>query len=928
MKKLLYLYCFLFIVFTGFCQNIKTVEQEQNKNAIDSFSIVQWPSLDKHVEITNDGSYFLYIINNIPEGSHTLVVVSTDNQWKREYKGVSSGFFSGDSKKVFFQKADTLFLTTLGTNEQNIITPIKSYRQPRNKKEEWIAYQVKNRPEDLIIYNLITGSEIKYSSVTDYRFDNNGKVLLFVNKVNRNGENGQTLKYLDLQTKQLLEIWSSGNITDQEIDFSHISYDRQVKQLAFIVKFRSEGDTDGSNGKERTKSNSIWYYKVGSYGAIELINRASDVFGPVSEINGSMRFSSNGNWLFFQGYLQSVASKPNPRAINVDVWSYKDKHIQPEQMRVLASGPKILTSVVNVLNRHVLTFQKDDEEIVGDFEDFVVLEQTFEDSDIKIAYKKSFYLVSLKDSARYLIRKGVNRLYNLWFSESGKWLAFYDRNNGSYCSYSVSEHKVFNITKSIPGGINNEYSSTVLPYVIAPIVAWLKNDSGVIVYDNYDIWLVDLANRTPPRNITNGFGRAHRLKLRLIYENIAYTTDEELLLTAFSPDTKYNGFFKTRISGLGNPKCLVMGPYTFYCKESQIPIQHHSYDLGLQPIKSKNANVWILSRQTASESPNYFMTKDFDIFTPLTELYPERKFNWLRSELVHWRQLDGTISQGILYKPENFDPRKKYPVIFNYYEQLSHRLYQFPIPEFTGDNINIPWFVSNGFLVFTPDIHYKVGKLSGKPVGEWAYNSIVSAAKYLARRSFVKANKMGLQGHSFGGLETNYLVTHTNIFTAAAEAAGSSDPISAYLTLVPGIASIEHYNKQSLIEDGHELYGATPWERPDLYRKNSAVLNADKVTTPLLIMHNMQDNNIQWRQGVELYMALRRLGKKVWMLQYDNEYHGVHGKNAVDYTIRLTQFFNYYLKDALPPKWMTQGIPASKKGIDTGYEFDTTGAIP
>jgi dipeptidyl aminopeptidase/acylaminoacyl peptidase len=189
---------------------------------------------------------------------------------------------------------------------------------------------------------------------------------------------------------------------------------------------------------------------------------------------------------------------------------------------------------------------------------------------------------------------------------------------------------------------------------------------------------------------------------------------------------------------------------------------------------------------------------------------------------------------------------------------------------------------------------------------------------------------MAIQGHSFGGFETNYLVSHSRLFAAAAEFAGSSDPISGYLTLTPLLSSIEHYSPQSAIEMYHGSYGATPWERPDLYRRNSAVLAADQVTTPLLIVHNPRDNQIPWRQGIEFYMALRRLKKKVWMLQYNESSHNLMFKyrDSKDYTIRLTQFFDYYLKGAPAPKWMVEGIPARLKGVEMGYGLDNNGKEP
>ena len=123
--------------------------------------------------------------------------------------------------------------------------------------------------------------------------------------------------------------------------------------------------------------------------------------------------------------------------------------------------------------------------------------------------------------------------------------------------------------------------------------------------------------------------------------------------------------------------------------------------------------------------------------------------------------------------------------------------------------------------------------------------------------------------------------------------------------------------------------GATLWQRPDLYIKNSPIFSADKVKTPILIIHNEHDGNAPFAQGLEWFLAFRRLGKKAWMLQYDEETHGVSfKKNYVDYLIRSTQFFDYYLKDAPAPKWMLDGVPARLKGIDNGLELDSTGRMP
>ncbi len=159
---------------------------------------------------------------------------------------------------------------------------------------------------------------------------------------------------------------------------------------------------------------------------------------------------------------------------------------------------------------------------------------------------------------------------------------------------------------------------------------------------------------------------------------------------------------------------------------------------------------------------------------------------------------------------------------------------------------------------------------------------------------------------------------------AAMASSAMTDFISAYGSIVLGGTS-----RQRQYELYRDRIGATPWQRPDLYIENSPVLRADKVSTPLLMLADNDDDNVPVQQGVEFFTSLRRLGKKVWMLQYDGEGHGLSNKTSqYDFTVRLLEFFNYYLKDEPPPIWMTEGIPANRKGIVTGYGFDTTGKTP
>jgi dipeptidyl aminopeptidase/acylaminoacyl peptidase len=410
-------------------------------------------------------------------------------------------------------------------------------------------------------------------------------------------------------------------------------------------------------------------------------------------------------------------------------------------------------------------------------------------------------------------------------------------------------------------------------------------------------------------------------------EKTQYRTGDSLLLCGFGERTKENGFLRQVLGHRGQPEVLGLEDCLYYQTTTQKP-DGQPFDHGMRPVKASGVNCWVVKRQTARESPNFYVTQDLRHYRAVSDERPELRYKWLKAELVNYKQLDGRPGQGILYKPEDFDEKKKYPVLFYYYEQLTHRLHEFPPPGYTENDINIPWFVGHGYLVFTPDIHFEVGAKSGKTAGWWAYNAVESAAKYLSGLRYVDERRMGLQGHSFGGFETNYIVTHSHRFGAAAEFSGMSDMISWYLSLTGGAGEDNLDFLQSMEEMGIVRNGATLWERRDLYEDASAVLWADQVNTPLLLVHNKKDGVVPWRQGVEWYLALRRLRKPSWMLQYDESNHSNADRDARDYTLRLTQFFGYYLKGEPPPRWMTEGIPARLKGIDSGLELDTIGRRP
>jgi dipeptidyl aminopeptidase/acylaminoacyl peptidase len=331
-------------------------------------------------------------------------------------------------------------------------------------------------------------------------------------------------------------------------------------------------------------------------------------------------------------------------------------------------------------------------------------------------------------------------------------------------------------------------------------------------------------------------------------------------------------------------------------------------------LKAKNAPSYLIQQASPAASELYYGDNPGNPTLVTNIAAQQKEYNWFTTALVKWKMLDGKMSEGILFKPENFDPKKKYPVIFYFYERNSDGLYNYRAPAPSASTINIPYFVSNGYLVFDPNIYYKTGE-----PGKSAYNSVVSAAQYLSKMPFVDSTRMGIQGQSWGGYQVAYLVTKTNMFRAA----GAGAPVANMTSAYGGIRWGAGINRQFQYEKTQSRIGATLWERPDLYIKNSPLFSADKVNTPLLLMHNDADGSVPWYQGIEYFTALKRLGKKVWLLQYNGEDHNlVERKNRKDLSIRLSQFFDYYLKDAKPAHWIKDGLPATEKGRDWGLEVE------
>jgi hypothetical protein len=876
---------------------------QQPKPAIDTSVFGRWPSVAGSMRICNDGSYVLYRVKNDPVSSSSLFIKSLKNSWEIKVLNIDDGKFTMDNRFVIFQRNDSICLLSLASKEMDWIGQIKSYKLCEQNGAEYLIYSIRGK-QNLVLRNILSNKEKELLNVKEYIVYNDERTIFLSTLSAENGLIKKSLNKLAIADLRLLPIWST-NDSNTDIRLNTMAWDSHNDQIAFTT--------------HSGKGNAIWYYSSDSNKSILLANDFISGLDNDVMIGDICKpgFSYDGQRLFVTLDARIDSALP-AKSVSVDIWNYKDLKPQSQQLYEIQYPKARRYNGVLIIASHNIIRLNYENEIVdlvkGSFDTLACIIRWGGGSPEEIywnpASKPMTFLISTTTGKRRMIDFSTASA-----SPSGKYVVGKDMLRQLIYIYDVHSGRSYNISNCFPAAsrLDEDYSLPGPKKTGLSIVDWVNKDSALIIYDKYDIWVIDPIHQKIATCLTKGYGRRHHIILRLMGKIDLHRPLERRItyvLSAFNEQSKERGFISLRIDDSVSLKLLSMGPY-FYDG-----LSYSGQDSTRVQINDRA--TFLVRRESANRSPNLFITQDFIKFDPISGVYPEDKYNWLSSEVVSWKLNPKTRLYGILYKPQDFDPKKRYPVLIRYYEQMSDHAYEYKQPGYTGDNINIPWFVSRGYLVFMPDIRYRVGH-----PGRSACESIVSGTKFLLKFHWVDARRIAVEGHSWGGFETNYLVTHSNLYCAALSASSITDFISDYSSLMK-----TGNTKQFFYELDQCRIGTTPWKNIELYIENSPVLLADRVQTPILLMNNKQDAIVSFSQGIEFFTALRRLRKKAWLLQYDGEVHSISDKAAVDYSIRMTQFFDHYCKGSPAPKWMTEGIPAKLKGIDSGLDLDETGREP
>jgi dipeptidyl aminopeptidase/acylaminoacyl peptidase len=780
-----------------------------------------------------------------------------------------------------------------------------------NKKKEFGS--------DLVLRNTTSGTERTFNDVLDYTMSKDAKTLVFAVSSKKEETNGvySVTPQTDAAAAPLLAgkgKYQKLTWDEEQTELAFISDrdDAAAKQPKFKVYLwnRSGGGVESSGGNPTPGSPAGqpgWGGAVRegadrNHAASTAINSAAEIVSPssagfrkdfvVSE-KATLGFSLDGSRLFLGAAPPPEPEKsadegiPADEKVLVDLWHWKDDYIQPIQ-KIRAEQDRTRSYRADYIIRDKKFVQLADEsmESVSPSNDgrYAIgadnrAYRVMSDYDPGLS---DFYLVNTTDGTRKLV--GQKQRFNASLSPAAKYVIYFDGKDWN--SYSVADGRGVNLTKDLGVHFFNEDNDTPELPSSYGLGGWTKDDREVLLYDRFDIWQVS-PDGGGAKNLTDGVGRRDKTVFRYVRldpKERSIDPAKPLLLHAESEETRDSGFYRDRISG-GLPEKLVMGAKDFN-----------------NPTKAKDAEVLMFTASRFDEFPDIWVASPNlkDLKKVSNGDAQRAQFNWGSAELVNFKNTDGVPLKGLLLKPDNFDPKKKYPMIIYIYERLTQGLHAFRNPG-PGTSINPTFYVSNGYLTFMPDIVYTIGY-----PGQSALKCVLPGIQAVVDRGYVNENAIGIQGHSWGGYQIAYMVTQTNRFKAAAPGAAVSNMTSAY----SGIRWGTGLARQFQYEHSQSRIGGSLWEYPMRYLENSPLFRADRVQTPLLMINNDEDDAVPWYQGIEFFLALRRLNKEAYMFSYNGEKHGLRKRiNQKDYTRRLQEFFDHFLKGAPAPEWMQKGIP-------------------
>ncbi|MFC2161634.1 prolyl oligopeptidase family serine peptidase [Acidobacteriota bacterium] len=929
----------LFIVFAVltlispnlFSQETKT-EPAQPKVLEDINDILSWKSIISPT-ISNNGRWFAYRLGPAEGDSE---VFFKDTQEDKVYnfpvgEGPRSASgeiaFSEDSKWAAFSvyptrseakklakqkkpKYNNISLVNLSTGDKIDFEKISRFKFS-GENPSWIAFQ-KYPPEgqaneqekwkgsNLILYELATKKELNIGNVSSFAFNKSGQWLAWI--IDAHGQSGNGVQMRNMKSGVILPL------DTDKAEYSRLTWTKEGDALIVL------------KGKEDENFEDKLYSIVG-FTEFDSSMPKKTVYDPKEDTSfpEKMTISPNRTPIWtedFSAFIFGIHDvkikenkndevkdeekedsppepnvKPKPTIDKEDlpevvIWHWKDKRMQSQQqvqesrdknynyLAMYLTQPKTFIRLADDTMRNVTVAPKHLWAIGYDNREYEL-----EASLVGLRFQDVF-LIDMKTGERKLVLKKFQ--HSIVPSPDGTHFLFY--NEGQYHTYEMSTGKTYTITQDIPTSfINTEDDHNVIDPPIRPI-GWVKNGGSVLLYDNWDIWNVPVHGGKSVNLTINGKadGIRYRSRFRLDPDEEGIDLTQSVYLGPYGEWTKKAGIGRID-KGKPGVKMLLWEDASFSLR------------------KAKNADVFLYTKQTYKNSPDFYVTDaNMKNGNKITDANPQQKdFLWSSgSKLIDYESAKGDKLQAALFLPANYEEGKSYPTIVYIYEKVSQNLNRYYSPSASGFNKSV--YTSRGYAVLMPDIVYKINDPGMSSV--WC---VVPAVEAAIASGIVDKNNIGIHGHSWGGYQSSFLVTQTDLFSAVVTGAPLTNMISMYSSIYWNSGSAN----QPIFETSQGRFLGGYWDNLEAYARNSPVYFAQNVKTPMIILHNDNDGAVDWNQGIEYFNTLRRLGKPVIMLQYVGENHGVRKPpNQKDYTIRMREFFDHHLLGKPAPEWITEGI--------------------
>lgn len=889
-----------------------SVLQAQQKKQLTAADYGRWQSIGS-TDISDDGSWMAYVIS-AQEDNDTLYVLHTQNKTTYKLPFATSFEFSGDNQwiayriGVSFKEAEKLReqskpieykmgLLNLKTGKKEIIQNVNRYGFSRDGKflAVYLAPPKENKDKGsvLLVKNLADGSTHTIGNVTDYAFNKKSNYLAYV--VESANTAGNSVELLSLPQ------YSLKIVASDTAKFSKLSWHKEGEGLAFFKTFK-HNDYEEENAVVYT------YTQLNGSPVLRTLDPATFSSFPkdMRIFNGSnLRLSDDMSAAFFglkawtrkpakedkkpadstktKTAEASTAAKTDDKPAAVDIWHWKDAEIQPRQ-KVTYNQDKDASYLTawNLSDNSLKQLAKENTPIalLTGNQAYAV---TSTDKKYKPAFKEDyadFYLVNTKSGEEKLL---YEKMLSGFFtgpqsSPDGKFLYFFREKN--WWTYNIATGQTLNITQDIKTAFWNtrdDHTASKPPFGMG---GWLKGDTEVLLYDEYNIWAVK-PDGTGSRKLTNGEKDEimHRV-VRTDFEDPFLDPSKPIYLSIYGDKTKKYGFAKLD-------------------KNQVSTLLFENLSVG-RISKAKDTDVFTYVKQDYHISPELYVSNNFTAENKVaTTNAQQADYYWGKSELISFTNKKGKKMQGALFYPANYEPGKQYPMIVYIYELLSNTVHGYVNPS-VRSAYNTTNFTSNGYFVFRPDIVYE----NNEP-GMSAANCVIPAVETVLKTGMIDKNKVGLMGHSWGAYQTSFLVTQTDLFKAACAGAPLTDLISMSLSIYWNTGTPD----QKIFETSQGRFDGPWYERTQEHIRNSPMFNAAKIKAPLLVAFGDKDGAVDWHQGIEMYGTMRRMEKPHVMLVYADENHGLAKKeNQIDYQKRQKEWFDHYLLGKPAEKWITDGI--------------------